>query len=227
MLKMNGLEMPPTFPETAFETIFETVNAHHQLTTYFQFHGAWNAVAYRFHAMTDCDQSFTASLKEHGPAPVQPIRYGQERDLFGFVSNAYSMFDAFHYGMYAVGAFVDSAHFKLASPEDERKVTFGTTSRAYASAFNGDPIIDHFLAYWSDPARQDLDVIRNMLTHRAVPPRAFRLTLGGGSQPKPAAAVTRLMLELDQNTTATRAADITALLSRCLTPLQDFTDRML
>ena len=52
MLKVNGLEMPPTFPEAAFETIFETVNAHSRLATYLQFHGAWNAVAYRFHAMS-------------------------------------------------------------------------------------------------------------------------------------------------------------------------------
>ena len=227
MLKVNGLEMPPTFPEATFEIVFETVNAHSQLATYLQFHGAWNAVAYRFLAMTDCDHSFTTSIKEHGPAPAQPIRYGQERDLFGFVSNAYSMFDAFHYGMHAIGTFLDPTYFKLASPEDERKVTFGSTSRAYASAFNGDPIVDHFLAYWSDPARQDLDVIRNMLTHRAVPPRALRLTVGGGSPPKPAATDTRLDLELDQSTTATRAADITALLSRCLIPLQDFVGRKL
>ena len=225
MLKVNGLEMPPTFPEDTFERIYEAAERHSRQANHFQFHGAWNAVAYRFRAVTDYDHSFTASIRLHGPGAAQPTRYSQERDLFGFVSNAYSMFDAFHYGMFAIGSFLVPATFPLSTPDDERKVNFGSTSRAYASAFNGDPIVGYFATFSSDPVRQDLDAVRNMLTHRAVPPRAFRLTVGRSSTP--AATVTRLMLELDQNTTATRAKNITHLLSRCLIRLEEFSIRHL
>jgi hypothetical protein len=112
-LLMNGLTLPSNFPQESFARIYRAVEPYRQQASYIQFIGAWNAVAYRFTAMVEYDERFTASIKANGPGPAEPLRYEQERDLFGFASNAYSMFDAFHYGMYVIGTFTAPQHFKL------------------------------------------------------------------------------------------------------------------
>src|SRR5829696_5705306 len=128
-LRMNNLDMPPSFPEEQFDRIYLAVDRFRQNANHLQFQGAWNAVAYRYLAMTEYDKRFTASVKSHGRGPGEPERYCQERDLFGFASSAYSMFDAVHYAMFVAGSFVDSTNFEIANELDERKINFGNTKR--------------------------------------------------------------------------------------------------
>jgi hypothetical protein len=183
-LKMNNLLMPDSFPADQFDRIYQTVaNRYRQHPNYSQYQGAWNAVAYRYKAMVEHDERFTASIVKDGPAPGEPTRFDQERDLFGFASSAYSMFDALHYGMFAIGSFIDASNFPLSSAQDERRVSFRSTQTAYSNAFGGDPIIGYFSTFSADAERVDLDALRNMLTHRASPPRAFRL--GGVDRLRP------------------------------------------
>jgi hypothetical protein len=220
---MNNLVMPPCFPEEQFDRIHQAIDQYRANANYLQFQGAWNAVAYRYKAMIEYDEGFTASILTDGRGPAEPLRYRQERDLFGFVSNAYSMFDAIHYAMYVVGSFVDTNHFKLSDDEDERNVNFSNTKKAFAAAFDSDPINQHFSSFANDPVRRDLDSIRNMFTHRASPPRAFRLSTGGPNRAgRSSASFTRLELEIDNQTTASRTAEARRLLSACLDALEAF-----
>src|SRR5436190_1346163 len=147
VLGMNKLEMPPSFPEEHFNRIHQAVDRFRQNVNHLQFQGGWNAVAYRYIAMTEYDERFTASIKLHGPGPGEPERYRQERDLFGFASNAYSMFDALHYAMFIVGSFVDSINFDLANKNDERNINFGNTKKAFGRAFGSDAINQHFSSF--------------------------------------------------------------------------------
>jgi hypothetical protein len=55
------------------------------------------------------DQRFLASFNPYRDG--QPFRYQQERDLFGFFGNAYAVFEAFCFALFAVGALIDPAHF--------------------------------------------------------------------------------------------------------------------
>src|SRR5437879_4481873 len=121
-LQMNGLTMPADFPITAFENIYTALQLHSAEPVHPQFIGAWMAISYRFKAMASYDESFTANLSK-GPARTIEVRFEEERDLFGFAGNAYSVFDCFFYAMFAWGALMDSSTFVLSGPDDERKVS--------------------------------------------------------------------------------------------------------
>jgi hypothetical protein len=140
VLSINSLDMPPDFPAEKFEAVYKKLRdaysgrpQHEELVV-----GALNAVAYRFKSLAECDESFTDLIKAHAS---DQRRYEQERDLFGFFSNFYSVFDAFCF-------------------------------------------------------------VREILTHRAVPPRAFMITAG----PSPASSdvIPRLNMTIDATTTASR-----------------------
>jgi hypothetical protein len=162
--------------------------------------------------MVELDELFTASVKVHGAGPGEPARYAQERDLFGFASNAYSMFDAFHYAMFAIGALLSPENVKLSTPADEKRISFRRTWDAYKKAFPDDTVLTNFAAFSADEARVDLDTMRNMLTHRATPPRAFQI----GADDQPPAKLTRLGITLNDQTTRLRCQEAHRLLLMCL-----------
>src|SRR5262245_56672084 len=114
-LSINGLTPPDDFPAERFEALYKKLGdayaGRHGYDLVFE---ALNAIAYRFVALAEYDQSFTAWFNAHRDG--QPFRYHQERDLFGFFSNAYSVFEAFCFTLFAVGALIDPAHFPLSTP---------------------------------------------------------------------------------------------------------------
>ena len=55
--------------------------------------------------------------------------------------------------------------------------------QAYRTAFPRDPILDGLERIAKDPAFIDLGVIRNFLTHRAVPARALGASMGPSAKP--------------------------------------------
>jgi hypothetical protein len=218
-LQMNGLTMPANFPRLLFEKIYTVVQPHHANPVHPQFIGAWSAVSYRYKALAEYDERFTRSIKK-GPSRTHEVRYQEERDLFGFTSNAYSVFDAFFYAMFAIGALIQPQTFVLLVARDERNVTFGNTKRLFSQAFPLDPIRVLFEDFDRDQARKDLSKIRNILTHRAAPPRKYGFALG---QPKPAwAHITRLDVPLDKNTTKSLRAEVSRLLTVCLSGAAPF-----
>jgi hypothetical protein len=221
-LSITSLTMPTDFPADPFDKIFEASQRHSENPTYGQFIGAWKAVSYRYVSLAECDESFTASIKKHGVAPASGrARYEQERDLFGFSSNTYSALDAFYYAMFAVGSFVAPEVFVLATPADEAKVNIAATHTKYGQAFPLDQILVSFNDFLDDPARLKLSQLRNMLTHRAAPPRAFSLTVGP-KDAKPSAEITRVDIALDENTTRSLRKDVSRLLTGCVKAAETF-----
>jgi hypothetical protein len=221
-LSINSLMMPADFPADLFEKIFLASQRHANNPTYGQFIGAWNAVSYRYVSLAEYDECFTSSIQKHGVAPGSAqARYEQERDLFAFSSSAYSVFEAFHYGMFAIGAFIEPKVFVLATPADETKVGVAATHKKYGEAFPSDPILASFKGYLDDPARVDLSLLRNVLTHRAAPPRSYDLTVGP-KDAKPSAEITRVNITLDENTTQSRRKDVSRLLTSCVNAAETF-----
>jgi hypothetical protein len=218
-LQINGLTMPPDFPRDLFEAIYTAAQPHRANPTHAQFNGAWNAVSFRYKALAEYDECFTRSI-EKGPARTSEVRYEEERDLFGFASNAYSVFDAFFYALFAIGALIQPQTFVLLVPRDERNVTFGNTKRLYSQAFPCDSVRVLFDDFDSDQARRHLSNIRNTLTHRAVRRREYGLAAG---QPKPAwARIPELDISLDNNTTKSLRVDVSRLLTMCLQGVETF-----
>jgi hypothetical protein len=98
-MNATSLTLPNDFPTLEFEAVYGKLHSHnHKKNEYDLAIGAMHAMSYRFKTLAEYDDRFTASIKAHGTGPAQPIRYEQERDLFGFFSNAFSVFDTFCFG---------------------------------------------------------------------------------------------------------------------------------
>jgi hypothetical protein len=175
-LKTNGLVMPGDFPTDHYNAIYDQTLAQVAAATPDQFAGAWNAVAYRFLAMTDEEQTFTALVVNTAPEP--PIRYQQERSLFGFFSNGFSVFEATFYALFALGALLSPSHFPIATAKDQQKISPHATSAAFAKAVSTDPINAVIGGLLSNTEFIEWREIRNILTHRAAPGRTFFVSIG-------------------------------------------------
>src|SRR6266511_3942555 len=181
VLSLNQIAVPDDFPADEFEAVHRKLgSAYAERDEYRVFiMDALNAIAYRFTAIAEYHESIRSLIN----APnCQPFRYMQERDLFGFYSNAHSVFDAFCFALFAVGALIDSGNFPLATEADERNVTWSTMLRAYGKAFPTDPILSELEKIWKDT--EELRDIRNILTHRGVGPRAFGVSTGASTIPE-------------------------------------------
>jgi hypothetical protein len=209
VLSLNQIAVPDDFPADEFEAVHRKLgSAYAERDEYRVFiMGALNAIAYRFTALAEYDESLRSLIN----APNgQPFRYMQERDLFGFFSNAHSVFDAFCFALFAVGALIDPGNFPLATEADERNVTWSTMLRAYAKAFPTDPILSELEKIWNDT--EELRDIRNILTHRGVGPRAFGVSTGASTIPEGTTIprLNNMLLELD--TTSARRSKVACLL---------------
>jgi hypothetical protein len=222
VLSINGLVMPRDFPASTFEAIQQKLETVRQQAGHSQFIGAWNAVSYRFKACTEYDKSFTASIANHGPAPGQPMRYQQERDLFGFFGSGISVFDAFYFGMFAIGTLVLPPNFPLSTTDDEKRVHPQSTIKAYLQSFPGDPFVSVLDAIIEDQAFKELRDIRNVLTHRAAPPRALGLAVGAGASIPRARTAHHISIEINAGTTSSRRKEIARLLSKALEAAHEF-----
>jgi hypothetical protein len=179
-LSINGLIMPPDFPVAEYESVHKRVEprARSSKDIYEQFAGAWNAVAYRFLAVTEYETAFGASLSTGGGSPKPSERYQQERDLFGFFSNGFSVFEAVFYGLFGLGAFLSTTNFPMSTAKDQQRISPSSTVAAIAKAFPGEPINQVLSGISSDPAYVEWREVRNILTHRAAPGRTFFVGIG-------------------------------------------------
>lgn len=186
------------------------------------FIGAWNAISYRYKAVAEYDQQLTASIVTHGPGAGDPNRYEQERDLFEFFSSGVSVFDAFCFGAFAIGAFASPTHFPLNTDSDERKVNWKSLLQAYNESFATDPITLVLHTVKADAALKAIRRVRDILTHRSSPARQFSLLIG--SPTKSTARIHKLNLTLDQNTTSLHRKEIARLLSDGLSGMRTFVE---
>jgi hypothetical protein len=174
-LKVNGLLMPPDFPTTLFEHVYSRarLRSTSHVSAFEHFNAAWNAISFRYLALCDDGDAFTASVSAPDGGASLEERYQQERHLFGFFSNGFSAFESFFYGMFAIGALLHPVDFPLATPKEQQAVSPASTDRAYARAFVGDPILATFAAVFTDAAYREWKEVRNILTHRTAPGRTI------------------------------------------------------
>jgi hypothetical protein len=216
-LTTNGLVMPGEFPVSAYEAVHAVLRKHNQAhpLMYEQWSGAWNAVSYRYLAVTEYSDSFTKSVVDRTGTATVDGRHRQERDLFGFFGSAVSALEAAFYGLFAIGGFLATAQFPLATAEDQRRVSPSSTHTVFARVFSGDPIVSVLETVTNDVAYRQLHDVRNVLTHRSAPGRRF--FLGGGNDDLPIPDEWKgLGIRLDKDMTRAREMELARLLTLLL-----------
>jgi hypothetical protein len=210
-LSGTGLTVPNDFPAREFEAVYKKLQAHSQKKPEYDLAiGAMHAISYRFKALAEYDARFTASITAHGAGPAPAIRYEQERDLFGFFSNAFSVFDTFCFALFAIGALTSASNFPLATNRDETNVRWSTMKSAYNVSFPGDPLLITIDAIEKDLAFNEIRDSRNMFTHRATPPRHHMVSMGSPSPDE--TIIARINIVVDATTTTSRRQDVARLL---------------
>ena len=138
---------------------------------------AANGLLYRFRAADDDVARACASL-EASNSPPQPGRYQQERDLFGFVFQGLSALECLLFGVYFVGAMVDSSQVSLDVDRQDVKPRF--VARTLTAAFPGEEFSRVLDGLVDDTriqrTRRDAQL---PLSQRRAPGRAFHT---GGSK---------------------------------------------
>jgi hypothetical protein len=220
-LSVNGLLMPSDFPTRPFEATYRA--AIGLKGPYLDdFVGAWNAVSYRYLALFDYSDDFEVSIKQYGAAPEASIRYTQERDLFGFFSSAFSVFEAYFFGMFALGATLSASTFPFATPSDRQRVAVGSTITGYKRTWANDPIIAAFEALSQDPIYRGLRDARNVLTHRVAPGRTIYVSFS--EDETPTGDWKLLNSPLDERTTKSRRDGVSQLMEMLMNAAQLFVE---
>lgn len=183
-LTPNGLTPHHDFPFEPYEAVHAKVYSRWAGTSsYRQYSGAWNALAYRFQGSIDAGTQFQISLRDFGAHPASHQRYQQEAALFNFFSNGFAAFEALFYGLFAVGSLIDAVAFPLATAKEQQRVSPSHTNEAFKRAFPDDPLLDAFASLFNDPAYQRWRDMRNVLTHRAAPGRRVYVGIGTDDAP--------------------------------------------
>lgn len=163
-----------------FEDVFRRTERHSRSSkaAYDHFVGAWSGLSYRFVAACEYEAALTSTLERSGGGLTTEQRYQQERDLFSFFSNCFSVFESTFYGLFSLGALILPSSFPMTTARDQQQISPTTTAAAMARAFNGDPILGIINSVISDPDYLELREVRNILTHRAAPGRTFFVGIG-------------------------------------------------
>lgn len=191
-LSTIGLVMPSSFPSKLYEDVHARVTpkVQEQKEDWFRYAGAWNALAYRFLACTDHHRLFTDSLRRAGTAPPQPERYIQERELFSFFVAGDSTLDCLFYALFVIGKRLVPGEFSLVNkrnpgqdkPGKERPIYLTDVRKGFIAAFPGEPLTGMLTSMEDDDDYQKWKEIRNLLTHRVIPPRTIQIAVGAPTE---------------------------------------------
>jgi hypothetical protein len=215
--------MPLDFPTEAFERAYGRVSTRASgLASYSHFVGAWNAISFRFQTMVDEGAAFTASITAPNAAGDIALRYSQERHLFGFFGSAFSIFEAYFYGMFAIGNILLPASFPLATAKDQQGVSPASTQRAYQAAFAGNALLTALQSVMADGAYTELKEVRNILTHRTAPGRT--IFVGIGTDEELPATWKLNNIPLDAQLTSSRRAHVARLMGTLLNAAATFIE---
>jgi hypothetical protein len=163
--------------------------------------------------------AFTDSISAADAHSSFEQRYRQERHLFGLFSNSVSIFEAFFYGMFAVGAILEPYKFPITSQKDQQRVSPDSTITQYKAAFAGDPLISVMEDVIGTGAYGDIKIVRNVLTHRTAPGRVIYAGLDDvGETAPPTWKIQNVIkpIDIDLGTAADRRADTAKLLASLL-----------
>lgn len=221
-----GLDAPADFPTDRYNECHriaeERRSTHAEMG---EFRGAWNAVAYRFQAMTEAGDAFADALEKHGAHPPPKERYEQESYLSTFFSSGFATFESAFYGLYALGVMVNGSPLSLATAKEKQSVSPSRVLTAFSKAFAGDSSLAAIDAMLNDIEFKTFRETRNILTHRTAPGRTMYVGIGGDQD-----LLTEWKLNnmpLDKTIATQGRSHVARLLTAIVDTCTDFGTRML
>lgn len=142
-------------------------------------HG-FTGVAYRFRATTEYQSNFEASFTApSGVTPPTDDHYLQERALFGFFVSGLACLECFAFALHAIGAYYKPGTFDV-SQKRLMEITPKSVANLLKEAWPNAAVTGAMRSLVDDDMFRKWKSIRNVLGHRAVPPRAIEITPGSG-----------------------------------------------
>src|SRR5438552_1943329 len=213
------VKAPNGFPLEAYNAVYNGLpkKARRRSRKWKDFRDAWSAVAYRFLWVDYYADAFAKSIGKDGIGPAQPMRSEQERFAFGFILNALSCLETAHYGLFAVGALL-SKDFPLRNEKHRVGVRMDRTVKRFEQVFPKEPLSKALRGVGRARAVKRLQDVRNIIVHRANPPRAFKM-----SEPLHADwKLTKGKVRVGRDTLTAIRADVARLLEGLLAPAATF-----
>lgn len=231
-LTSTGFAMPSDFPLGLHDKIHGLLVNYKDThpTQWMSFGSGWNGLAHRYRAMDEYHKEFMASITKHGNSPPPEERYGQERALFGFFTNAISTVDCFFYSTYWIGAILKPDEF----PSDPIKLKYiypRYVMERFNNNFTGDDLTNRMIVCVCEPTYSEIKDMRDVLGHRGMLPRRF---YKGGERngmatmpanPKDSSDLWRYDLSIDEKTTATRRQWLSDTLKDLTSVAADFCEK--
>jgi len=225
--------MPPDFPVEGHDKVHSCLVKYKEThrVQWSSFGLGWNGVAYRYRALAEYDEKFTASvLLSNSPPPEE--RYRQGKALFGFFVNAVSVVECFFYSAHCMASILDPNEFPVSESKD-LKFSPTTVASRFDTNFPRDRLSIEMKRCLNESTYNEMKGIRNVLTHRGMPPRAF---YRGGERNGMATIPTNLPVPSDQwrfdlpvdaQTTALRRQWLCGMLKGLIAAADDFCNRKL
>jgi hypothetical protein len=213
--------MPSGFPSAAHDGVTKCVSTRsktHQ-AEYREFAAGWSAVAHRYFACCESDRAFTKSIERGGPAPAPPERYLQEHALYVFFASGLSTIESFAYAMHAIGWMLDPPRFDMSSEGQKRNVKPLSTCERFEAAFPNEALPAALREVIGSDEYDEWSGIRNALSHRAAPGRAFSITIGVPDEDR---AAEWRWGAIDERTTADRFEWLTSVTSSLVEAANEF-----
>ena len=132
--------------------------------------------AYRYRAMSEYQDEFEQSiLSRLGAAPPSDEEFLQERCLFGFFASGLASLECISFSLHAAAAHSRPTVFKCDN-RSLRSVSPESVAKALAREWPTEALAKSLGGLVADGGFRDWKELRNVLSHRMVPPRLIQLS---------------------------------------------------
>lgn len=174
-------ELPSDYPteqaERVYRYLFEEMKAHPRGSALVG-HG-FTGVAYRFRAATDYQSDFeTSFLAPGGDAAPVDEQYRQERAIFGFFASGLAALESFSFAVHVISAHYEARNRIGISDAQLENVYPSSVAETLNKFFPNAPLTTTIRNLVGESTFERWNKIRNILSHRAIPPRSITFSPG-------------------------------------------------
>jgi len=194
---------------------------------WFEFGGAWRGVRIRYRSCVQHSEEFNTLIR------TRAYPDEEDQELFGFFVTGLASIESLFHGLYSLGWMLNRTTgraFALILDRQE-EISPEKTRDAFRKIYGAsNPLTKCLESVLSEPKMKEWRSIRNVLAHRAAPPRNIYVGVSTGGQPDPSTdffhveSRLKVLGALDEWTTTTRLEWLNKQLGVLLRAAEDFAD---